>query len=147
MPTATNRKRALRVSQQDLNYCGYLLCVLGLDEAFRRELRCQGPIRVNALGIQAVIGHVDIWEAGIHEGLTLSYTLSQLLSILGCTNGSLHNSLDAKFWIIRSTQLRSPERGSGLFLSSYSLDSRRQMLSMPMNDRPSVRESRCVADG
>lgn len=77
MAAASHSKGALGLSEQDFNHCGYLLCIAGLNEAFRSELGCQGPIRLNALRIEGIIGHVDILEASIDEGLTLLRTLSQ----------------------------------------------------------------------
>lgn len=78
MPPATDGKGASGFLDQDSNHGGYLFCVSGLNKAFRCDLRCQGPVRVDALGIQGVVGHVDILHASLDEGLTLVYTLSQL---------------------------------------------------------------------
>lgn len=77
MATAADCKGTVCLLQQDLNHCGYLLGIAVLNEAFRRELRCQGPIRVDTLSIQGVIWHVDILEASIDEGLALLYNSSQ----------------------------------------------------------------------
>lgn len=77
MPAASDCKGTLGLSEQDFNDRGHFLCISGLNEAFRGELGCQGPIRLNALGVEGVIGHVDSLEASVDEGLTLLCTLSQ----------------------------------------------------------------------
>lgn len=71
MPAASDCKGTLGLPEQDFNHCGYLLCVSWLNKAFRRESGCQGPIRLNALRIEGVIGHVDILEASVDQGLAL----------------------------------------------------------------------------
>lgn len=51
MSTATHRELAVGLVDESFHDCRDLLGAFSLNEAIRRQLRSQGPIRVNSISI------------------------------------------------------------------------------------------------